>query len=322
MQLQILTVAMNSGLQYGSPREALNAISEKLQRLNHCEISQQSVIRAYEAIADDFLNTPDVGSDFIQTSIEGLPEVPNRGLITIAGRSGHGKTFFAIYLMDAIIDKIPGKQSLYFNLEMSETVMLERHAKLLGYSGKNRRETIELALPQLLLKNISLVSVPMITIDEIEAHCRLAALKMPLGVVVVDYLGLIKSRSRSERKDLEQSDIAKRLAAIALSLDCIVIALIQVNREFKNRPVGERCPVVSDSAESMGSVHSSSWWLGIDRPELDSDDPEWRGLYQLRARKNRGESGLFALDFNFVDGMFSFRPKRFDQRYSGYSAGF
>src|SRR5690606_33454758 len=104
--------------------------------------------------------------------------------------------------------------------------------------------------------NVSLVSEPLMTIDQIETECRLAALRQPLAVIVVDYLGLIRSKSRSERKDLEQGEIAKRLAALSLELNCIVIALSQVNREFKNRPVGDRCPVISDAAESMGSVHS------------------------------------------------------------------
>ncbi len=305
-QLEILVNSVNSSLEQTLPEEAIQVIAEGLQALSNIDKpASTSIVRAYELIADDMLMENEADNVEFNVDIPGLPSVPNRALITIAGRSGHGKTFFALYLMDAIINAHPDKQTFYFNLEMHERVMMERHARILGCHGINRKDVIKKALPELLAKNVSLVSVPMITIDQIETECRLAALRKPLCCIVVDYLGLVGSKSKYDRKDLQQGDIAKRLAALSLELDCVVIALIQVNREFKTRPVGDRCPLTSDAAESMGSVHSSSWWIGIDQPQNDDDSGEYQDLFMVACRKNRGDSGLFSLNLKFQHGMFS-----------------
>jgi replicative DNA helicase len=305
-QLRTFVNAANYSLEALTPEDSLEVISEHLQELSKSHsTTRKSYLRAYETIADEFLSEDYEDNTEIQVDIPGLPPVPNRSLITIAGRSGHGKTFFGLHLMDKLIDAIPNRQTIYFNLEMDERVMMERHATLLGIKGNSRKDRIANGIATLLPKNVSLVSEPMMTIEEIETESRLASLRQPIAVIVVDYLGLIRSKSRSERKDLEQGDIAKRLAALSLELNCIVIALIQVNREFKNRPIGQRCPVTSDASESMGSVHSSSWWIGIDQPQADSDDLEWRDQFLVACRKNRGDAGLFNLILQFKYGMFS-----------------
>ena len=311
-QLKVLVNSVNKSLEQTLPEEAVSTIREELQALSNIDNnSQDSIVRAYEDEIDEMLNESDEEKVEFLVNIPNLPPVPNRSLITIAGRSGHGKTFFALYLMNAIIDAHPNKHTLYFNLEMHPRVMIERHAILLGGQGGNRKEIITSVLPQLLEKNMHLVSVPMITIEQIEIESRLAALKNSLCCIVVDYIGLVGSKQKYDRKDLQQSDIAKRLAALSLELDCVVIALIQVNREFKNRPVGDRCPLTSDASESMGSVYSSSWWLGIDQPQNDDNSGEYQDLFMVACRKNRGDSGLFNLNLKFKNGRFSVWQKPF-----------
>lgn len=310
-QLKILVDTVNSSLEQTLPEEALIVIREQLQALSKTNSSNSdSIVRTYETIADEFLSEEEGDDSEFSVDIPDLPPVPNRALITIAGRSGHGKTFFALYLMDKIIDVHPDKQTLYFNLEMHERVMMERHARLLGIHGDSRREVIKNGISMLMPKNVSLISEPMITIDQIETESRLASLRQPIAVIVVDYLGLIRSKSRSESKHLEQNDIAKRLAALSLELNCVVLGLIQVNRDFKTRPVGDRCPLTTDASDSMGSVHSSSWWIGIDQPQNDDDSGDYQDLFMVACRKNRGDSGQFKLNFKFKYGMFSkyYRP--------------
>ena len=314
--LKILVDAVNLSLDATTNEESIAVITEHLQKIVHSGSTiRKAYARTYETIADEYLSESCTDSSEIKIDIADLPPVPNRALITIAGRSGHGKTFFALHLMDKIIDSIPDKQSLYFNLEMHERVMLERHAKLLGTKGDTRKEIILNGIPKLLTKNVSVVSEPLITIDEIEIQCRLAALQQPIAVIVVDYLGLIRTKAKSDKKYLDQSDIAQRLAGLSLELDCIVIALIQVNRDFKVRSIVDRCPKPEDSAESMGSVHSSSWWLGINQPQNDCDDPEYKDLFTIHCRKNRGESGLFKLNLKFKDGMFTKYDRPYQQNY-------
>lgn len=305
-QLKTLVNTVNRSFEEKLPREAINRIREEIQGLSELDdATQSSIVRPYELEIDAIL-TEEVEEvvDFL-VNISDFPPVPNRALITIAGRSGHGKTFFALYLMDAIINAQPGKQTLYFNLEMHPRVMIERHAILLGSQGANRKELVGNVAHTLLSKNVSLISVPMITIEKIEAECRLAALREPLCCIVVDYLGLIGSKAQYEAKYVQQNDIAKRLAALSMELDCVVICLIQVNREFNKRPIGNRCPITSDAAESSGSVHSSSWWLGIDQPQIDDNSGEYQDLFMVECRKNRGQAGMFSIKLKFKNGQFS-----------------
>lgn len=315
-QLRILVDATNHGLDALTPEAALTVISEELQKITQStSTTRKAYLRSYETIADDFLSADYVENSEFKVDIEGLPPVPEQAMITIAGRSGHGKTFLALYLMDKIIDAKPGKQSLYFNLEMHERVMMDRHAILVGAKGDNRRDRIKNVVHKLLPKNVSLISEPMITIEEIETECRLAALRQPLAVIVVDYLGLIRTKVKGDRHDLDQVTIAKRLAALTLELDCNLILLTQVNRDFKSRPIGDRCPRTEDAAESMGSVHSSFWWIGIDQPQADTDDPEWANMFILQNRKNRGEGGLFKIIMKFQGGRFYKWQKPFCSTY-------
>jgi replicative DNA helicase len=317
LQIKLAINAVNSALDCIIPEEAIYVISESLKDFNKTFSSHsRNIIVPVKDLIEEILNAPeDICTEF-KLDIPGLPPIPNQALITIAGRSGHGKTFFALYLMDKIIDIRPGRQSLYFNLEMNKHTMVERHARILGFNGRSRHEIVSQAKEQLLDKNLSIISEPTLTIEEIEIECRLAAMRQPLAVIVVDYLGLIRSKVKSERKDLEQSDIAKRLAALSLQFDCIVIGLIQVNRDSKTRGIGDKCPIPSDSSESMGSVHSSSWWLGIDQPQVDSDDPEWENMFNIHCRKNRFESGLFHLKLKFKNGMFSKWERPFSSNYN------
>jgi len=305
-QVKILSETINQSIEKILPGEGLALISQNLQQLTRSGTSnRKSITRAYEEIIDEYLSDSHEDDSEIKVDIPNLPPVPNKALITIAGRSGHGKTFFALYLMDKLIEAIPDKQTLYFNLEMHEHVMIERHAILLGHNCYSRKETITSALGELLAKRVSLISVPLITIEEIETESRIAALRQPIGIIVVDYIGLIRSKIKGERNDLEQLNIAKRLAALSMDLNCIVIALTQVNREAKMRPIGKRCPQPTDSSESMGTVHSSSWWIGIDQPSKDSSEPEWDNQFMVACRKNRGAGGNFELKFKFMGGTFS-----------------
>lgn len=313
-QLKILVNSVNRSLEETLPEEAMTAIREELQGLSNVDSGKSaSIVRTYETEIDEYLTEEDEDNSDFQVDIPDLPRVPNRSLITIAGRSGHGKTFFALYLMDAIIDARPGEQTLYFNLEMHPRVMIERHALLLGARGANRKEVIANAAPKLMQKNVSLVSVPMITIEQIEAESRLAALRQPICCIVVDYLGLVGSKAKYDAKYQQQNDIAKRLAALSMELDCVVILLAQVNRDFKTRPIGDRCPLTSDAAESSGSVHSSTWWIGIDQPQNDDPSGDYQDLFMVECRKNRGNAN-FSLKFTFKNGMFWKYHKPFSPR--------
>jgi replicative DNA helicase len=149
---------------------------------------------------------------------------------------------------------------------------------------------------------------PRIDIEYIETVCHLQAMKHPLSVVVIDYLGLVTSCKKYDREDIKISDITQRLTALSIKLNCIVICLTQVNRDPSKRNQNDRCPYPADVADSVGSVRSSSLWIGIDRPELYQDELVNKNLFVAKCRKNR-RGDNFEAYFDFNKGRFVERMK-------------
>lgn len=315
-QVELLVRTIQQVNNHATPTEAIEGIRENLTGINNTHQTKLSkIVEEFEELADDYLSSEDDSLLKIHTDIPGLPPVPSSALITIAGRPSVGKSFFGLYFMDKLMCKLPNKRGLYFNLEMHPVVMMQRYAGLLGHIEIDTKERIKNSIHLLMAKNIGLINRPMITIDEIETISRLQALKCPIGAIVVDYMGLVRAKARFESKHLEQENIAYRLAALSLELNCTVIALSQVNRDYKLRPIGDRCPNTQDASGSMGTVHSSTWWIGIDRPEIDTDDSQYQYLFMIQNRKARDDSGFFSINLDFKNGQFFKRQRPFCSKY-------
>src|SRR5690606_23206305 len=129
---------------------------------------------------------------------------------------------------------------------------------------------------QVPMKIYDTATTPMCSdIDYILTTARLKAMEKPISVIVVDYLGLVQNRGQFERNDLKQADITTKLAKLAMELNCVVIALSQINRASSSRAKDDQCPYPSDAADSSGSHRSSTLWLGVNRPELYQDCPTY-----------------------------------------------
>tara|TARA_R110000868_G_scaffold161317_1_gene391524 strand:+ start:22667 stop:23926 length:1260 start_codon:yes stop_codon:yes gene_type:complete len=223
----------------------------------------------------------------IKCDIKQFEEIRNCGLITVAGASGVGKTFFSLYFMNQIIKNYPEKQFMFFSLEMKRNEILER----MEHITNNDANTW--------LLDGRVFDQPRIDIEYIETVCKIHAMKKPLSVIVVDYIGLVTSSGKYDREDLKIADITQRLAGLAMTLNCVVICLSQVNRDPSKRSEGDRCPYPSDVADSVGSVRSSSLWIGIEKQEPN--------LFIAKCRKSRHGNNFEAF-FDFNEGRFKERP--------------
>ncbi len=276
---------------------------EKISNL-HSEVDN-NYCETYEEIIEEILSSDDAQTE-LPINLHTWPSLPFPGMISIAGRPSVGKTYMGIFLMEQIIQVLPDKQALYFNLEMNKKVMLGRHAAIIGQSLPSLKETIKEAAPDLLSRDVKIISRTHLSIEEIELIVRAQSMKKPLSVIVVDYVGLVQSKKKYDREDLKQGDIAQRLAALSLDHKCIVLALLQVNRDHKNKPIGNKCPETTDAAESMGTVKSSEWWLGLDQPQLDEPENElYKDLFIIKNRKSRGKAGYFTIYMEFKNGTFT-----------------
>jgi len=286
-------------------KEASNILQCGIEKIGDIKLKSVKSGSTYEEIAESYLNGDFKDSETVKIDINSFGEIRNASLITIAGGSGVGKTYFGVYLMQSISTYQPDKQTLFFSLEMARNEIWERHLSILygsDFSKLTKTEQIE-AISLGMRAHHKIYDEPRIDIEYIETVCCIEAMRKPVSVIVVDYIGLVTSKQKHEREDLRISDITQRLTALAMKLKCIVIALTQTNRDASKRTKDDRCPYPSDVADSVGSVRSSSLWIGIDRPELYDDDFSKKNIFIAKCRKNR-RGDNFEAYFYFNGGIF------------------
>ena len=89
---------------------------------------------------------------------------------------------------------------------------------------------------------------PALSTMEIRARCRRLKAEKGVGLIIVDYLQLMRSSHRSDSREQEISDISRNLKALAKELDVPVVALSQLNRKVEER--SDKRPMISDLRES------------------------------------------------------------------------
>lgn len=90
---------------------------------------------------------------------------------------------------------------------------------------------------------------------EMRGKCRRLKAEHGLGLVVVDYLQLMRGSKKTENRTQEISEIARSLKSMAKELDVPVIALSQLNRGVENRD--NKRPMLADIRES-GSIEAEA----------------------------------------------------------------
>ena len=117
-----------------------------------------------------------------------------------------------------------------------------------------------------------------------------------LGLIVVDYLQLMRSSRRTDSRELEISDISRSLKAIAKELDVPVVALSQLNRKVEERK--DNRPMLSDLRESGAIEQDADIVIFLYRDEVYKPDTPKKGIAELIIGKHRnGRVGTVELAF-------------------------
>ena len=217
-------------------------------------------------------------------------------LIIIAGRPAMGKSSLAINIVEnaAIQHKIP---VAIFSLEMSKEQLVLRMLGSQSEVGLSKIRNGYLAQedwPRLTTGAGLLTQAPImiddsaaLTVFEIRAKCRRLRAEGKLGMVVVDYLQLIRASGRPENRVQEISQITRGLKALAKELQVPIIALSQLSRAVETRGTDRR-PQLSDLRESGSVEQDADVVIFVFREEYyKPDDPALKGKATLILAKQR-----------------------------------
>jgi replicative DNA helicase len=138
-----------------------------------------------------------------------------------------------------------------------------------------------------------------VTPQEIRAKARRMKKEIGLGLLVVDYIQLVRPTGKHDSREQAVADISRVLKAIARELNIPVIGLSQLNRQVDSRP--DKHPMLSDLRESGAIEQDADIIIFIYRDEVynKSEENPKRGTAELDIAKHRnGETGRFEVVFD------------------------
>lgn len=228
-------------------------------------------------------------------------------LIILAGRPSMGKTAFAMNIAQnaALADNIG---VAVFSLEMSKEQLAMRLLCSVGRVDSQRVRTGRLqdddwpkltrAVGMLEQSPMFIDDTPAISVLEMRAKVRRLSSQHKLGLIVVDYLQLMRGRNVSENRTQEISEISRSLKAMAKELNVPVIALSQLNRSLESRT--DKRPMMSDLRESGAIEQDADVICFIYRDEVynKAEDNPLKGISEIIIGKQRnGPTGTVKLTF-------------------------
>lgn len=226
-------------------------------------------------------------------------------LIIIAGRPSMGKSALAACIAEhaGIIEKIP---TVIFSLEMAKEQLVHRmlcsHARVdlhkvrTGFLSQSDWPKLTNAAGKLAESPIFIDDTPAISALELRAKARRLKSQHDIGLVIVDYLQLMRSSSGADNRQQEISEISRALKALAREVNAPVIAVSQLSRAVEAR--ADRRPQLSDLRESGAIEQDADVVVLLLREDYYNPTPENRGIAELIIAKQRnGPVGSVNLAF-------------------------
>ena len=233
-------------------------------------------------------------------------------LIIVAARPSMGKTSFCLNIAAnaALEGKIP---TAIFSLEMSRDQLVERLLAAESFvdlhrlrSGRLRDDDfpkMSRAAGLLGTAPIWVDDTPALTLLEIRSKARRMKAEHDVGLVIVDYMQLIRGGGRHDSRQEEISFISRSLKALARELQTPVIALSQLSRAPEQRG-GDRRPMLSDlrdsgaieqDADLVMFIYRADMYRNIIEAEENADE---NAAELILAKHRNGPTGTIKLAFH------------------------
>jgi replicative DNA helicase len=244
-------------------------------------------------------------------------------LIILAARPSMGKSaLMANFAENAALSA--KKAVALFSLEMSESELAQRfvasQASIKGDDlrkgkvpasrwGKIMEASNRLAKSPLFIDDSSDLSVL-----DVRAKARRLLQQQAdgLGLILIDYLQLMRADGRTDNRVEQIGQISRGLKTLARELDCPVVALSQLNRGVEQRT--DKRPVLSDLRESGSIEQDADLVMFIYRDEYYDKESEREGIADLIISKHRN-GGLGTVELTFQKDYPRFMSYVGDDRY-------
>lgn len=231
-------------------------------------------------------------------------------LIVLASRPSLGKTSLALNI--AKNAALETKKAVgVFSLEMSREQIIDRliateanvdlwrirTGKMRSEGVKNDFARVRDALESLSHAPLYIDDSPSPSIMELRAKSRRLQANHDLGLLVIDYLQLIRGRDSFESRVQEVSEISRSLKSLAKELNVPILALSQLSRAVEMRPNSR--PKLSDLRESGSIEQDADVVMFIYREDKAKENSEKRNIAEILIEKHRnGPTGKIDLFFH------------------------
>ena len=225
-------------------------------------------------------------------------------LIVIASRPSMGKTSLAcsIAINLGIEKKIP---LVFFSLEMSKEQLVQRmlcsearvnlqHLRT-GFLKESEWPKLTIAAGRLSEAPIFIDDSPSLSVLEIRAKARRLKAREGIKLAIVDYLQLMRTRSKLDNRQQEITEICASLKALAKELNIPVVALSQLSRAVETRE--KHRPRLSDLRESGSIEQDADLVMLLLREELYNPRTEKGKTEVIIAKQRNGPTGTINLTF-------------------------
>lgn len=319
----------NKLMQLSKKRKMFNLLQEKWQEIEQCEnvdILSQDIIKNINQIQE--INEKE--KTFLEQVIEitskieegtkqgidyslytGIVDLDNRtcGLhkqeLTIIGaRPGIGKTTLALQIAEYIAAK--GVETAIVSLEMSDMQIIQKmlakrtrvnnYKMRMGTLEEQDLEKIAIASTEIARLPIHLITQAR-TLQHIENIARKLKNKSDLGLLVIDYIQLVKNKGKFNNREQEVADITRTLKLLSLELDIPIVGLCQLSRNATRQE-----PTLADLRES-GAIEQDADNVLFLYQEKESEENIVDVTLKI-AKQRAGEIGKVYLKFNKANSEF------------------
>ncbi len=325
-----------SELGYKEAEDVTGLIDEAEQRI--FSIAKDSLRQEFFAVRDaleeawERIERLHKGDGALRGVSTGFPDLDNylaglqkSDLVVLAARPSLGKTSLALNIARNVA--LNEKRAVgIFSLEMSREQLVDRliateagvdlwrlrTGKLRAEGEENDFTRVRDAMGILSEAPLYIDDTPSPTVMELRAKGRRLQAHHDVGLLVIDYLQLIKGRDNIESRVQEVSEISRSLKALAKELNVPVLAVSQLSRGVEMRHPA--IPKLSDLRESGSIEQDSDVVLFIYREDKDRKNTDRKNIADIMIEKHRnGPTGKIELYFNEETASFRSIAKHYEE---------